>query len=84
MGGIESDSARRVLSDYRQTVSDLMLDGFTTMDLAERDYGVVIDRESMTLAAAESVASASTPSVRPTPLRLSRRHSICSAHWRRP
>ena len=29
-GGGEADSARRVLSDYRQTVSDLMLDGFTT------------------------------------------------------
>ncbi|HEX7977223.1 MAG TPA: glycosyl hydrolase [Gemmatimonadaceae bacterium] len=30
MAAVESDSARRVLSDYRQTVSDLMLDGFTT------------------------------------------------------
>jgi hypothetical protein len=29
-GVVDSDSARRVLSDYRQTVSDLMLDGFTT------------------------------------------------------
>ena len=28
--GGESDTALRVLSDYRQTVSDLMLDGFTT------------------------------------------------------
>ena len=28
--GGESDTARRVLSDYRQTVSDLLLDGFTT------------------------------------------------------
>jgi glycosyl hydrolase family 106( putative alpha-L-rhamnosidase) len=30
MAAVESDSSRRVLSDYRQTVSDLMLDGFTT------------------------------------------------------
>jgi len=30
MAAVDSDSARRVLSDYRQTVSDLMLDGFTT------------------------------------------------------
>jgi len=29
-GGGASDSARRVLSDYRQTISDLLLDGFTT------------------------------------------------------
>ncbi len=30
MAGGSSDTARRVLSDYRQTVSDLLLDGFTT------------------------------------------------------
>ena len=29
-GAVDTDSARRVLSDYRQAVSDLMLDGFTT------------------------------------------------------
>ena len=26
-----------------------MLDGFTTLELAERDYGVVIDRETIAL-----------------------------------
>jgi 5-oxoprolinase (ATP-hydrolysing) len=37
--------------DPAAVLSDV-LDGFTTMELAERDYGVVIDPETMTLAAA--------------------------------
>ncbi|MEO8622141.1 MAG: glycosyl hydrolase [bacterium] len=38
-----ADTARRVLSDYRQTISDLMLDGFTRTwaDWAHRRHGVI-------------------------------------------
>jgi hypothetical protein len=45
-GAIDSDSARRVLSDYRETVSDLMLDGFTKTwaDWAHRRRTVVRDQ----------------------------------------
>jgi hypothetical protein len=41
--GGTADTARRVLSDYRQTVSDLMLDGFTRTwaDWAHRRRGVI-------------------------------------------
>ena len=41
--GGSSDSAQRVLSDYRQTVSDLMLDGFTRTwaSWAHRHGGVI-------------------------------------------
>ncbi|MDB4883259.1 MAG: glycoside hydrolase family 2 protein, partial [Gemmatimonadetes bacterium] len=41
--GGTSDSARRVLSDYRQTVSDLMLDGFTKSwaSWAHQRHGVI-------------------------------------------
>ena len=35
--------------DPEQVLADV-LDGFTTVELAERDYGVVIDAETMTLA----------------------------------
>ncbi|MEO6525160.1 MAG: glycosyl hydrolase, partial [Gemmatimonadaceae bacterium] len=42
-GSSPSDSARRVLSDYRQTVSDLLLDGFTKgwASWAHRRNGVI-------------------------------------------
>ena len=48
--------------DPAAVLSDV-LDGFTTIELAERDYGVVIDRETMTLAAgatAQARAGAAT------------------------
>jgi hypothetical protein len=44
--GGTSDTAQRVLSDYRQTVSDLVLDGFTTpwASWAHARHGVVRDQ----------------------------------------
>ena len=45
-GAMDSDSARRVLSDYRETVSDLMLDGFTKTwaDWAHGRHALVRDQ----------------------------------------
>jgi hypothetical protein len=45
-GASDTDTARRVLSDYRETVSDLVLDGFTTTwaDWAHRRHAVVRDQ----------------------------------------
>jgi hypothetical protein len=45
-GAIDTDSARRVLSDYRETVSDLMLDGFTKTwaDWAHGRHALVRDQ----------------------------------------
>ena len=43
-------TATRSSATRRMVLSDV-LDGFTTVELAERDYGVMIDAETMTLAA---------------------------------
>jgi hypothetical protein len=45
-GAMDSDSARRVLADYRETVSDLVLDGFTKTwaDWAHRRRAIVRDQ----------------------------------------
>ena len=41
-----------------------VLDEFTTLELAERDYGVVIDRATMTVVA-EATAKARAAAARP-------------------
>jgi N-methylhydantoinase B/oxoprolinase/acetone carboxylase alpha subunit len=59
-GGGYGDPLER---DPEAVLSDV-LDEFTTVELAERDYGVVIDRETMTVAA-EATARARAAATRP-------------------